>query len=95
MNSKLPYLVRYAGNRSGRFRETTRNRIIIDLRMWMPREEIDNAMQRIEKGQRVRTRAATYYFIQEPLPTKEQLEEQLRDTVRAAKKLIRNRPVAL
>ena len=84
----MPYLVRYAGERGNRFRETTRERIIIDLRAAMPADDVGDAIQRIEKGERVRTRAATYYFTEEPLPTEEQLRERLRAAVRAAKKLI-------
>ena len=56
--------------------------------MWMSREEVDNAILRIDKGQKVRTRAATYYYTEEPLPTKEELSERLRDAVNKGKKLM-------
>ena len=84
----MPYLVRYAGERGGRFRSITLTRIIVDLRMRMSREEVDNAILRIDKGQKVRTRAATYYYTEEPLPTKEELSERLRDAVNKGKKLM-------
>lgn len=85
----MPYMVRYAGERGNRFRPITRDRVIIDLRMWMPREEIDNAMQRIDKGLRVWTRAATYYYTEEQPLTEEQLTERLRDAVSEGAKLMR------
>ena len=84
----MPYLVRYAGDRTGRSRPITRRRIIIDLRMSMSPEEVDNTILRIDKGQKVRTRAATYFYTEEPLPTKEELTERLRDAVSKGKKLM-------
>ena len=84
----MPYLVRYAGERGGRFRPITRRRIISDLRMAMPAEEVGNTILRIDKGQKLRTRAATYYYTEEPLPTKEELSERLRDAVNKGKKLM-------
>ena len=84
----MPYLVRYAGERAGVYRETTRERIIIDLRLWMSPEEVNNAVQQIEQGQRVRTRAATYYFTEEVRPTEEQFQKQLRDMACSAKNLL-------
>ena len=84
----MPYLIRYAGDRTGRFRPITRRRIIIDLRMAMPAEEVDNAILRIDKGQKVRTRAATYYYTEEPLPTKEEVTERLRNALSKGKKLM-------
>lgn len=85
----MPYMVRYAGSRSGRFKPITRDRIIIDLRVEMPTEEIGDAMQRIDKGLRVWTRAATYYYTEEQPPTEEQLAERLRDAVSKGAKLMR------
>ena len=84
----MPYLVRYAGECGGRFRPITRERIIIDLRMAMPAEEVGNTIQRIDKGQKVRTRTATYYYTEEPLPTEEQLTKRLRYAVSKGKKLM-------
>ena len=56
--------------------------------MAMPAEEVGNTILRIDKGQKVRTRAATYYYTEEPLPTKEELSERLRDAVNKGKKLM-------
>ena len=84
----MPYLVRYAGWRGSRFRPITRERIIVDLRMAMPAEEVGNTIQRIDKGQKVRTRNATYYYTEEPLPTEEQYTKQFRDAVSKGKKLM-------
>ena len=56
--------------------------------MAMPAEEVDNAILRIDKGQKVRTRAATYYYTEEPLPTKEEVTERLRNALSKGKKLM-------
>ena len=77
----MPYLVRYAGERFGKYRPITRERIIADLRMWMCPKEVCNTVLRIAKGQKVRTRAATYCYTEEPRPTEEEYRERLRDAV--------------
>ena len=56
--------------------------------MAMPAEEVGNTILRIDKGQKVRTRAATYYYTEEPLPTKEEITERLRDVVSKGKKFV-------
>ena len=84
----MPYLVRYAGSRSGRFKPITRDRIIIELRPWVPPDEIGDAMQRIDKGLKVRTRAATYYYTEEQPLTEEQYTELPHEAVRTGSKLM-------
>ena len=61
---------------------------MIDLRTATPVDVVGDAIQGIEKGERVRARVATYYFTEEPLPTEEQVQERLRAAVRSAEKLI-------
>ena len=87
----MPYLVRYAGDRSGLFKPITLIRLNSDLRMWMSPEEIDDAMLRINKGQKVRTCAATYYYTEEPIPTEEEIIERLEHARREAKRVMRKR----
>lgn len=85
----MPYMVRYAGSRSGRFKPTTRERIVVELKANPPRSVgVEDAIQRLEKGERVRTRAATYYYTEEQPLTEEQLTEQLRDAANKAAKLM-------
>ena len=67
----MPYLVRYAGSRSGRYRPTTRQRIHSELRMYMSADEADAALSRLGEGATVRTRSATYRYQSEPLITEE------------------------
>ena len=50
--------------------------------MYMSGDEADAALSRLGEGATVRTRSATYRYQSEPVPTKEQLTEQLRDAVR-------------
>lgn len=56
----LEYWVRYAQRDLRRWRRITRERVIVELRLYIPRRDIPDTMRKLDSGERIHTRLADY-----------------------------------